>query len=611
VSKVPDLTWAVFSDLFRLSRYVTAGNGRSLLVVLPVLMTFRGVIEAFSLSAIVILVVSVSQTGSEPSGLLAAVFAVLPSGQGQSPPLLLLTGLVLLLLVVKSGYYGLISWMRAVMAQRWIPLLSLRLYQMQIACPRAGQEMPDPVVAAGQATDSSSCAVNNYLLAALDAVGEALLIGVLLLLFAWVMSPWAPLVLLGPGVLGGIAYRALNRRAQQRSGIRKARTHQLRRLLLDSHQCRREIHAYRRRAAFGQRFRFLADDFSRAVAQQQLAQDMLPLITEGIGVIGVLALVAFDSALGTADPVRLLAGLTICVRLLPSIRRLAVSLHAVNSYHGDAAGILNVLDAYASPSSHDPMDRAEAPLAYPDGFGGNFKQVQSRLSGRGASAAAIVMQVEQVDFAHPPSDGNSSAGSMLHAVSFAIKAGEWVAVMGPSGAGKSTLIELVLGRLRPQAGRVSPDPATMSGLGYLGPSACLLDATLRDNLAFPSGQYLDDADAHRILAIAQATEIISKFPLGLDQPMGSMEAMLSHGEKQRIGLARAILQAKHLLILDEATAALDVSIEQRLFQSLRQSMPELAVLFVTHRAATACHADRLFRLEGGSLYNAPLSVGDL
>ena len=198
-------------------------------------------------------------------------------------------------------------------------------------------------------------------------------------------------------------------------------------------------------------------------------------------------------------------------------------------------------------------------------------------------------------------------------VSFAIKAGDRVAIVGPSGAGKSTIFHLLLRFYDPVNGAVRVSGIDLRDLlladlrGHIGlvpQDSALFSATLRENIAF--GQ--PDADDAAIIAAAkqaQAHDFIMAIDGGYDAFVGEKGVRLSGGQRQRIAIARAILRNPRLLLLDEATSALDAKSEAAVQHALENLMADRTSLVIAHRLATVVRADRILLMDRGRL----LAVG--
>ncbi len=212
---------------------------------------------------------------------------------------------------------------------------------------------------------------------------------------------------------------------------------------------------------------------------------------------------------------------------------------------------------------------------------------------------------ENVRFVYP----SRKDVSALDGVSFAIKAGEKVAIVGPSGAGKSTIFHLILRFYDPASGRVTfdcvdvarADPAALRARIALVPQeVVILAASVRDNIRFGRPDASDTEVEHAAM-LAHATEFVARLPQGLDTQVGERGVTLSGGQRQRIAIARAILRDAPLLLLDEATSSLDAESETLVQQALESLMKNRTTMVIAHRLATVLSCDRILVLERGRI----------
>jgi ABC-type multidrug transport system fused ATPase/permease subunit len=192
-------------------------------------------------------------------------------------------------------------------------------------------------------------------------------------------------------------------------------------------------------------------------------------------------------------------------------------------------------------------------------------------------------------------------------ISFTVPYGTRTALVGPSGAGKSTLLQLVErfydvtgGAIRVGGTDVRDQPreALRRQLGYVEQEAPVLAGTLRENLQLtvPSAT---EAEMLAVLAAVNLTEIVGRTPLGLDAPVGEGGVLLSGGERQRLAIARTLLAAPPILLLDEPTSNLDARNEVALRQAIDTVARERTLLIVAHRLSTVVDADQIVVMEGG------------
>ena len=203
--------------------------------------------------------------------------------------------------------------------------------------------------------------------------------------------------------------------------------------------------------------------------------------------------------------------------------------------------------------------------------------------------AGMVMQMMQVGFSF------QGGTPILHNVNLSIREGETVMLYGASGIGKSSLLNLIAGVSQPVTGVMRIDRGRIA---YVPQEIPLLDDSIRNNLLFGLPQKSDE-ELMRALAVAKLDKFVAAQPLGLNARVGDNGALFSCGERQRLGLARAILRGSQLLLLDETTSALDEKNEQQVLENLNAS--GMAILLATHRARTRSFAHRVFQLVEGSL----------
>jgi ABC-type multidrug transport system fused ATPase/permease subunit len=198
---------------------------------------------------------------------------------------------------------------------------------------------------------------------------------------------------------------------------------------------------------------------------------------------------------------------------------------------------------------------------------------------------------------------------VLHDLTFSADPGETIALVGESGAGKSTIASLLARFYDPTGGRVCLDgvdlrdlslTALRAQIGFVFQDTFLFAGSVRDNIAFG----LEGVDETQIVAAsrsANAWEFIDSLPRGLDTLVGERGVQLSEGQRQRIGIARALVRDPRILILDEPTSALDARSEQLVQAALATSTRGRTTFVIAHRLATIEHADRILVLDGGRI----------
>ncbi len=215
------------------------------------------------------------------------------------------------------------------------------------------------------------------------------------------------------------------------------------------------------------------------------------------------------------------------------------------------------------------------------------------------------IHVNELNFSYPNSSTRAISGITLK-----IPAGASVAIVGPSGAGKTTLVDLLLGVLDADEGSIllSGLPPLLAvakwpgAVSYVPQDVSIVSGTIRENLSlgYPVETASDEL-ANEALGTANLDEYVSKLPHGLETLVGENGANLSGGEKQRLGIARAMFTRPRLLVLDEATSALDGETELKVSQAIQALHGSTTVLMIAHRLSTVRNADIVVYMAEGAV----------
>ena len=406
-------------------------------------------------------------------------------------------------------------------------------------------------------------------------------------LFLIVMDPLLALVTLG-GIGGfyALTYVALrgylNRIGQDRVRANRQRF----KAAAEALGGIQELRVLGREQAFFDAFDPASKSFARYLAANELIAKLPKRIVEMLGFAAVLgaALYLLDnsSSLGAVLPV--LGAYAIAGnRLLPALQEVYQGLAKLRFGESTVDTILDELNALPEPSG--TPRRAIAPLALSDAF-----------------------RMHRVAYTYPGQEVRA-----LHGVEMYVPAGSTASIYGSTGAGKSTLVKVLLGLLVPEEGNLEVDgqtldartiPAWQRAIGYVPQDLFLIDDTVARNIALGiPDEEIDSAAVERAARKARIHEMIrEQLPKGYDTLLGERGIRLSGGQRQRIAIARALYRDPQVIVLDEATSALDPDTERAIVNDLVAQSGDVTLIAITHRETVSRLCDRVYRVEGGTVW---------
>ena len=339
-----------------------------------------------------------------------------------------------------------------------------------------------------------------------------------------------------------------------------------------------------------------------------------------LAVLGLGGYRVADGAIGVADLVTFVMFLFLLVGPLGSFFG---AITSVNQALGALGRIQEVLDLptetqddgrIAAGISPEPLDTTAAVEFRDVRFGYPADVVAARR--KAETEARALLESAHVDTSAVTLPGESDdeepgqaahSGEVLRGVSFRVPRGSRVALVGPSGAGKSTTLALIERFYDPTGGailvdgvdvRALPRDDLRSQLGYVEQDAPTLAGTIAENLRLASPEASDD-DCERVLRAVNLGDVLDRSERGLDAPVGESGVMLSGGERQRLAIARALLAAPPILLLDESTSSLDGLNEQRMREAIDAVAEGRTLIVIAHRLSTVVDSDLIVVLENG------------
>lgn len=315
-------------------------------------------------------------------------------------------------------------------------------------------------------------------------------------------------------------------------------------------------------------------------------------IVEGVcvsGIIGIVCLRLINDSTSMIDFIPKLAAFAMAAfKILPSVGKIANRMTGIIY---NRPGLVNVYQNMLEADCYK-----EKMKQYIDDKRGDVEQSENWEFQKQLSINHVFWQYE------------NQKAPVLTDVQFTIQKGESIAFIGASGAGKTTLSDIILGLLQPSKGTVEMDGIDVYTIplqwahivGYVPQSIFLMDDTVRNNIAF--GLHINTIEDKHIwdaLEKAQLKDFVEKLPYGLDTIVGERGVKFSGGQRQRIAIARALYNKPEILVLDEATAALDNETETAVMESIDALQGQITMIIVAHRLTTIRNCDRIYEIKDG------------
>lgn len=347
----------------------------------------------------------------------------------------------------------------------------------------------------------------------------------------------------------------------------------------------KELFALQRKELFIGKYEEISDVSRKAQRNYEFINNSPNRIIEGICVSGLIGIVVIRLCIGveTASFIPVLGAFAMAAfKIMPSIGKLSSRMNGIVYNRLYLENVYNVIveaDSYEASISSYILDEDK----------------QQNIN--------FLREISVNDICWKYDKANNE---VLKNVSIRICRGESVALIGESGAGKTTLADMILGLLPPQEGSICVDGVNIFSIpkrwaqlvGYVPQAIFLIDDSIRANIAFGVKNVNDD-DIWAALERAQLKDFVKGLPDGLDTITGERGIKLSGGQRQRIAIARALYNKPEILILDEATAALDSDTENAVMESIDALQGQVTLIIVAHRLTTIRNCDKIYEIKDG------------
>lgn len=357
---------------------------------------------------------------------------------------------------------------------------------------------------------------------------------------------------------------------------------------LEAIQGHKEILVFGRQNHFVNEYLKNMIGYNRAEVQMSVASAAPSFLIEAVCIIGLLVVVAVQSIVSGGNNNLLTQMITIALAALRILPALGALLGNANTIVFNAPGLTAASDTLHMVNELNGKEEDKK-----EGAKKNYKDVHFERE----------LVLSHVSYAYPRTEKR-----VIDDLSLSITKGISVGLIGASGAGKTTLADIVLGLLKPQSGEVLMDGMNIEMLGeewhhiigYVPQSIYMTDASIRENVAFGIDEELiDDDKIWKALEMAQIKEFVEGLAEGLNTKVGEWGVQLSGGQRQRIAIARALYNEPDIIVLDEATAALDNETENAVMESIEALQKVKTLIIVAHRLTTIRKCDVIYEITDG------------
>lgn len=352
----------------------------------------------------------------------------------------------------------------------------------------------------------------------------------------------------------------------------------------------KEIFVMQRKEEFTEKYVETADDYRKIQRVYAVLNNSPERIVEGICISGIISIVCVRLVIFDVDMLEFIPKLgafaMAAFKVLPSIGKLANRITGI---------------VYERPALENVYNNVRKSDEYD-------KEMQEYIKEK----IEKEQKIEKCEFREQLTVCNinwkydGQKDYVLRNLNLVLNKGNAIAFIGESGAGKTTLADIILGLLRPQKGTIEMDGIDVFAIpkqwarivGYVPQNVFLMDDTVRNNVAF-GARDIRDVDVWDALQRAQLDKFIKTLPKGLDTEVGERGIKFSGGQRQRLAIARALFNKPEILILDEATAALDNETESAIMEAIESLKGTITMIIVAHRLSTIRNCDKIYEIRGG------------
>lgn len=578
---------ASFCDVIKKLKYIlTAGQIKWGVVVF--LMTLVGAaLETLGVSIIVPLVQSFLSADQLLQNEIVKPFAQALNITTGTQLIVWISVGVIIIYVVKNAYMVLLSYVRvkfAVKVKRELSVKIMHAYMEREYSYFLGVNTAD--IHRGIGYDVSG--VHEVLLQLFRMLSELLTAACICAYIFYTDATMALGVVILMGISLGVLTLAFRKRMKKVGDWYRDCTVRVNKYLYESFQGIKDVLIFHKEDFFVKHYEEAFSDQQRADVSRTVANESPANIIEAVCISGLIVVVGMKIVLGTdatSFVPQLSAFAVAAFRILPSIGRISAGFNQF------------ICSCPALNATYNNLQEVEA-------FKKNNKVVMKKdVEPEHKVQFEEVIEMKDIVWKYPASDKY-----VIENLDLTIHKGRSVAFIGQSGAGKSTLADILLGLLVPEKGDILVDGKSIyhdmeswkQTVGYVPQTVFLTDDTIRKNIAFGIEESeIDDAKVQRAIERAQLSSTIAELPDGVNTMVGERGVRFSGGQKQRVAIARALYNDPEVLILDEATAALDNDTESAVMEAIDALHGYKTLVIIAHRLTTIRNCDEIYEIADG------------
>ena len=563
---------------------------KHLLVPLVLMMIVGALLESMSVTLVIPLIAGIMDPSQLTSGTIGEVLQQLFGAHDGKTYLAILFGVMIAVFLVKNGFLVALTYAQYKTTAQIRRRIQNRLFHYHLSRPYSFFLDPD----SGNILRTVSTDSDQFYALLNNIIGfiTSLVIAGIMSLVVFVIQPQITLlllvVLLAEYVVilhfirpflrkQGISYRAANGRGNS--------------IVIEAVRGIKSVKISGKEPFFESRYAESVEKLVHARMTEQAFSGAPPRLVEGITVSALLAYLVFLllSGYDMAGLVPILSAFVLAAaRILPAVGSISNCVSNANYYEGSLIHVEEIDETLKREEAEAASAGAHSPGA-PETF-----EREIRLDG--------------IHYTYPTGDT-----PIFENADMVIPHNRSVGIVGSSGAGKTTVVDILLGLLEPQSGRiylddVPVDPSSAAWrekFAYIPQNVFMLNGSIRDNVVFGQADSdkrpVDDSRIWEALEAAQLSEFVRSLKDGLETQIGEAGVRLSGGQVQRLGIARALFSNAPILVFDEATSALDYDTEEALMEAISRLHGSKTLIIIAHRLATIENCDLIYRVEAGKV----------